>query len=108
MEFEWDTNKATTNFTKHGVSFSESATVFGDPLELTIPDTDHSTDEYRFLSIGRSESGRLLANHNCAASVASGGPSLCILIKISLVRRICGKKYCDSSLTFQEYAKYIA
>jgi uncharacterized protein len=36
------------------------ATVFADPLEITIPDTDHSTEEYRFLSIGRSESGRLL------------------------------------------------
>jgi uncharacterized protein len=60
MEFEWDPNKAATNFTKHGVTFSEAVTVFGDPLEITIPDTDHSTEEYRFLSIGRSESGRLL------------------------------------------------
>ena len=60
MEFEWDPNKAATNFTKHGVTFSEAATVFGDPLEITIPDTDHSTEEYRFLSIGRSESGLLL------------------------------------------------
>lgn len=60
MEFEWDTNKAAGNLTKHGVAFSEAATVFGDPLEITIDDPDHSESELRFLSIGRSEAGRLL------------------------------------------------
>lgn len=60
MEFEWDPNKATTNFSKHDVTFSEAATVFGDPLEVTIADPDHSVEEFRFLSIGRSETGRLL------------------------------------------------
>ena len=60
MEFQWDTNKAVTNFTKHGVTFSEAATVFGDPLEVTIADPDHSEGEFRFLSIGYSEAGRLL------------------------------------------------
>jgi uncharacterized DUF497 family protein len=34
--------------------------VFGDPLEATIPDPDHSSDEYRLLSMGRSGSGRVL------------------------------------------------
>jgi uncharacterized DUF497 family protein len=29
-------------------------TVFADPLELTIPDPDHSEGEFRFLSIARS------------------------------------------------------
>ena len=60
MEFEWNPSKAATNFTKHGVTFSEAATVFGDPLEVTIADPDHSVGEFRFLSIGRSEAGRLL------------------------------------------------
>ncbi len=60
MEFEWDRNKATTNEKKHGISFSEATTVFGDQLELTIPDPDHSSGEYRFLSIGRSNAGNLL------------------------------------------------
>ena len=60
MEFQWDTDKAVTNFTKHGVTFSEAATVFGDPLEVTIADPDHSEGEFRFLSIGHSEAGRLL------------------------------------------------
>jgi uncharacterized DUF497 family protein len=49
-----------TDFTKHGVTFAEAATVFGDPLEVTIADPDYSVEEFRFLSIGRSEAGRLL------------------------------------------------
>lgn len=36
MEFEWDTEKATANLAKHGVEFSEAATVFGDPLAVTF------------------------------------------------------------------------
>jgi hypothetical protein len=45
---------------KHGTSFVEAMTVFGDPLEVTIPDPDHSEGEARFLSLGCSEQGRLL------------------------------------------------
>ena len=60
MEFEWDENKAVKNHEKHGISFQEATTVFGDPMELTIADPDHSTAEYRFMSIGRSSLGNLL------------------------------------------------
>ncbi len=60
MDFEWDQEKAARNEKKHGITFSEATTVFGDPLELTISDPDHSSGEYRFLSIGRSNSGNLL------------------------------------------------
>ncbi len=42
------------------MSFSEASTVFGDPLELTITDPDHSQEEFRMISIGLSERGRLL------------------------------------------------
>jgi len=37
MEFEWDFAKAESNNSKHGVRFDEAMTVFGDPLEITIP-----------------------------------------------------------------------
>ena len=60
MEFEWDPEKATRNLAKHGVSFHEAATVFGDPLALTYFDPDHSEDEDRFLTVGQSSVGRLL------------------------------------------------
>jgi hypothetical protein len=51
---------AATNLEKHGVSFAEALTVFGDPLEVTIPDPDHSLEEFRFVSMGRSTAGRVL------------------------------------------------
>ena len=54
MEFEWDAAKAESNVEKHGVSFAEAMTVFGDPLDVTIPDPDHSEGEFRLLSLGRS------------------------------------------------------
>lgn len=60
MDFEWNQNKASKNQKKHGISFSEASTVFGDPLELTISDPDHSHEEFRFLSVGRSALGNLL------------------------------------------------
>lgn len=60
MIFEWDDQKATSNFKKHGVSFQEAKTVFGDMLSITVADPEHSESEYRFIDIGLAESGRLL------------------------------------------------
>jgi uncharacterized DUF497 family protein len=60
LTFEWDANKAASNLAKHGVSFQEATTVFGDPLSLTIPDPAHSLAEARFIVLGRSHLGRLL------------------------------------------------
>jgi uncharacterized DUF497 family protein len=54
LTFEWDKQKAVENRRKHGVSFEEAATVFGDPLSITIPDPLHSHRENRFVIIGRS------------------------------------------------------
>jgi uncharacterized DUF497 family protein len=54
MEFEWDGRKAASNAAKHGVTFPEAMTVFGDPLELVISDPNHSEEEFRFLSMGQS------------------------------------------------------
>ena len=58
--FEWDPEKAEVNLKKHGVSFPEAATVFGDPHELTMSDPDHSEGEARFLSLGQSAVSRVL------------------------------------------------
>lgn len=60
MEFEWDPDKAAGNLAKHGVSFQEAATVFGDPLAITYFDPDHSADEDRFVTFGHSSGGALL------------------------------------------------
>jgi len=58
MRFSWDKRKAASNLSKHGVSFPEAVTVFGDQLAQTIPDPDHSLEGYRFLTLGLSSSGR--------------------------------------------------
>jgi uncharacterized DUF497 family protein len=60
LEFEWDADKAASNIAKHGVSFEEAATVFGDPLSLTAFDPDHSQDEDRYITMGSSVDHRLL------------------------------------------------
>ena len=60
LTFEWDRRKADLNRKKHGVSFDEAATVFGDSLSLTIEDPLHSAGEERFVTIGDSTQGRLL------------------------------------------------
>jgi len=45
---------------KHGVSFEEAATVFGDPLAMNLPDPDHSAGEHRYLLLGLSARRRPL------------------------------------------------
>lgn len=58
--FEWNENKANTSFKKHGVSFEEATTVFGDVLSITINDPLHSIDEDRLIIIGHSHKNRLV------------------------------------------------
>jgi hypothetical protein len=60
MIFEWNPAKAERNLRKHGISFTEAGTVFGDELSITVPDPDHSDDEDRYITIGWSHRGRLL------------------------------------------------
>jgi len=71
VNFEWDPRKAVSNLRKHGVSFHEAATVFGDPLALTYSDPDHSVSEHRFITVEMSDPGRLLivAHADCGETV---------------------------------------
>jgi hypothetical protein len=48
VRFEWDPEKEVRNLRKHGVSFVEASTVFGDELAATIADSKHSELELRF------------------------------------------------------------
>ena len=54
LKFIWDPKKAKSNLKKHGVSFEEATTVFGDPLSITVHDPVHSGPEERFVSLGMS------------------------------------------------------
>jgi len=60
VDHEWDQEKAASNLEKHGVSFEEAVTVFGDPLYIDFYDPDHSVDEHRYLIMGQSTAGRVL------------------------------------------------
>lgn len=58
--FEWDSQKARRNVRKHGVTFDEASTVFGDPVAILMPDPDHSEAEQRYVLLGMSNRRRLL------------------------------------------------
>lgn len=60
MIFDWDTNKAENNLSKHQVSFDEAKTVFNNSLYIDFYDPDHSEDEERYLIVGRSDQGKIL------------------------------------------------
>ncbi len=61
MNFEWNEDKATANYKKHKIAFEEAKTVFDDPFSITIDDPDHSENESRYIDIGLSSKGRVLA-----------------------------------------------
>ena len=67
FRFEWDDAKAISNRRKHGIVFPLAATVFLDPLMVSIPDDDHSTpQEERWLTLGQARNGMLLVvAHTC-------------------------------------------
>jgi len=58
--FEWDPRKAAANRKKHGVSFEDALTVFGDRLARIFDDPDHSRTEAREIIVGHSARQRLL------------------------------------------------
>ena len=58
--FEWDPTKAAENLRKHQISFNLAATVFKDPLALTMADDEHGADEVRWITLGQAENGKLL------------------------------------------------
>jgi hypothetical protein len=60
MQFQWDAEQAAINRRKHGVTFEDASSVFGDPLALTFRDPDHSSGESRFLTFGVSQAGVVL------------------------------------------------
>ncbi|MGI8554888.1 MAG: BrnT family toxin [Pyrinomonadaceae bacterium] len=56
----WDDIKNKANIKKHKVSFEDAATIFFDSLAVTVSDNEHSFYEFRFVTIGENEAGKLL------------------------------------------------
>ncbi len=58
--FEWDENKAQSNFKKHGIGFEEASLVFENPLAVIFFDMEHSDFETREILLGHTKNGILL------------------------------------------------
>jgi hypothetical protein len=57
VRFTWDSRKASSNLSKHEVSFEEAVTVFADPLAIIAEDAEHPERE---IIIGLSMASRVL------------------------------------------------
>jgi uncharacterized protein len=60
MPFEWDPEKARSNWWKHQITFEEAITIFADPNLRFAPDPEHSYGEEREWAIGETEEGAVL------------------------------------------------
>lgn len=65
IRFDWDKRKEKTNYTKHGIHFSEAASVFYDENAREYFDPEHSENEDRFLMLGMSRNLRVLVVSYC-------------------------------------------
>jgi uncharacterized protein len=77
--FEWDPTKAASNRHKHGISFDLAASVFHDPLMLSIPDEEYNEIEERWLTLGRSENEKLLVVIHTYQEISSNAASVRII-----------------------------
>ena len=55
MRFEWDSTKNDLNKVKHGISFETAESVFLDKYAVYLYDEIHSSDESRFVVIGKED-----------------------------------------------------
>ena len=58
--FSWDDKKNNANQKKHNISFEEAKTVFYDENAIDFYDTEHSTNEDRYLLLGLSNKLHIL------------------------------------------------
>ena len=65
VRFKWDPRKSRSNLEKHGVSFAEAESAFGDEGGLLLEDPEHSEKEERFLLLGLSTRLRELVVSHC-------------------------------------------
>ena len=60
LGLEWNDNKATSNYEKHGIRFSEAVTIWQDENSLEIFDANHSQEEERWIRLGISQKLKVL------------------------------------------------
>jgi|GEM_PF-149807 len=59
VDAEWDPAKARSNFARHGINFTDAATVLNCELAISIPDLGLVGEE-RFVTVGADALGRIL------------------------------------------------
>jgi uncharacterized protein len=79
LEFEWDSEKATSNAAKHGITFAQAATVFSDALALSVYDHEHSEREDRWFTLGMWQDGNLIAVSHTYVPIAMAGAQIRII-----------------------------
>jgi uncharacterized DUF497 family protein len=60
LNFDWNPDKAKQNLKKHKVSFERATTIFQDPAAVSVFDEEHSDDEGRWVTLGKSDQGEIL------------------------------------------------
>ena len=58
MDYQWDDDRAQSNFRKHQVDFGDAVSVFADDFAITIE--DNHPDVERFITIGIDAFGQIL------------------------------------------------
>ena len=53
MKFEWDEEKNNINKKKHQISFETASHIFEDPYYVEMYDFEHSSDDDRYIAIGK-------------------------------------------------------
>jgi uncharacterized DUF497 family protein len=77
--FSWDVQKAILNFEKHGVSFEEAATSFGDDDGLDWADAEHSMAEERGKRLALSAMDRVLLTVYTVRELKNGKETIRII-----------------------------
>jgi len=89
--FDWDEEKAETNESKHGITFNEAMTAFGDGHAQIYDDEEHSDYEDRFILLGYSQKTRMLMVCHCYR----GNDTIVRIISARKATRHERKKYQD-------------
>jgi uncharacterized protein len=82
--FEWDDGNARKSEEKHGVSQNEAEQVFANTPLSTAADARHSTQERRFQTLGRTDSGRRLF---VSFTLRDGGRAIRVISARDMSRR---------------------
>jgi uncharacterized DUF497 family protein len=65
ITFQWDKGNESKSVHKHGITNIEAESIFGDGNKKILYDSKHSTNEIRYICIGKSEYERILYVYFC-------------------------------------------